>query len=228
MIRQQCKPRSPAFAAALHLDEEVRHYLPAVGYDAPGDFQLALRRDLVAMRGFDEAMQHAWHIDANLMARLGLQYGAPGSLAEKLRIYHCEHTADTMAKHSAGRSEDCFETFVANVETGAANAGRAWGGEGLDFEVFPLAGALQPDTVRAVARVIGTPQTETYQAVYGPESFDRVARHDAHTLTFVIDRVFPLARTARLVWIGCEGNLRAKGSAGAGADRLCAPAARCR
>lgn len=198
------------FAAALHLDEEVRHYLPAVGFDAPGDFQLVLRGDLMAVGGFDERMQRPWHVDANLMARLGLQYGAPGSLAGKLRIYHCEHTADTMAKHSAGRSEDCFETFVSNVQSGLANAGWAWGGKGLKFEEFALAGALQLETAHAVGKVIGTPQTQTYQAAYGPESFDRVERRDAHTLTFVIDRVFPLARTARLLWIGCAGDLRAQ------------------
>jgi hypothetical protein len=196
------------FAASLHLDEEVRHYLPTLGYDAPGDFQLVLRHDLMEIGGFDEAMQRGWHIDANLMARLGLKYGAPGSLAGRLRVYHCEHTADTMAKHSAGRSEDRFETFVTNVQTSIANAGRPWGGEGLEFEVFKLDEVLRLDTARTVAEVIGARQGETYKAVYGPESFGRVQRVDAHTLTFLVDRVFPLERGARLLWIGGESDIR--------------------
>jgi len=134
------------FAAALHLDEQVRHYIPALGFDAPGDFQLVLRQDLMEMGGFDEAMQQAWHVDANLMARLGLKYGTPRSLAGRLRIYHCEHTADTLAKHSAGRSEDSFERFVTKVSAGIANAGRQWGGAGLDFEDLELfARAVMPE-----------------------------------------------------------------------------------
>lgn len=198
------------FAAPLHLHEEVRHYMPALGYDAPGDFQLALRRDLMAIGGFDEAMQQAWHVDANLMARLGLKYGAPGSLAGRLRVYHCEHTADTMAKHCAGRREDSFEDFVANVESPVANSGRPWGGQELEFEVFPLADAVQLDPAEAVATVIGGPPTQAYEAVYGPDSFDQVPRHDARSLTFVIDRLFTLPRTAQLVWIGDASALRSQ------------------
>ncbi|GGZ85646.1 hypothetical protein [Novosphingobium arvoryzae] len=198
------------FAAPLHLDEEVRHYLPELGFDAPGDFQLVLRRDLMAMGGFDEAMQQAWHVDANLMARLALTYGAPGSLAGRLRVYHCEHTADTVAKHSAGRREDSFEDFVTNLAGPIANAGRPWGGEGIVFEIFPLASTEHPDTAEAVAAVIGGPSRGPYLAVYGPESFDQVPRHEARNLTFVMDRLFPLSRSARLIWIGGAGELRAR------------------
>lgn len=198
-----------SFAAALHLDEQVRHFLPALGFDAPGDFQLVLRSDLMELGGFEEAMQQAWHVDANLMARLGMKYGASGSLTDCLRVYHCEHTADTVAKHSAGRREDSFECFVTNLESPIANVGRRWGGEGLDFEVFRLTEAIQLDVAETVAAVIGAPPNEIYRAVYGPGSFDKVLRQDAHTLTFVIDRLFPLARSARLLWIGCAANLRA-------------------
>jgi hypothetical protein len=198
------------FSASLHLDEEVHHYLPTVGYDAPGDFQLALRRDLVELGGFEEAMQHAWHVDSNLMARLGLKYGAPRSLAGRVRVYHCEHTADTVAKHSAGRSEDSFDSFVANVQTSFANPGKLWGGEGLAFENARLAELSGLDTADVVAAIIGTPQSAPYQAVYGPESFAKVPRNDTHTLPFVIDRVFAFARSTRMVWIGSDTALRSQ------------------
>lgn len=196
------------FAAPLHLDEEVCHFIPALGFDAPGDFQMVLRRDLIDMGGFDETMQQAWHVDANLMARLGLKYGAPGSLAGQLRVYHCEHTADTVAKHSAGRREDSFEQFVTNLEGSVANARRPWGGEGVEFEVFRLPNALELDSAEAVAAVIGAPAAQPYQAVYGPDSFDQVPRHDARSLTFIVDRLFPLSHTARLLWIGCAADLQ--------------------
>jgi len=213
----QCLPRqNPVavrdavmrFAAPLHLDEEVRHYLPAIGFDAPGDFQLALRSDLIAIGGFDEQMQRAWHVDANLMARLGLKYGAPRSLGSKLRIYHCEHTADTMAKHSSGRGEDSFEIHVEAVREIAANEGEAWGGLGHEFETFSLADWSAMRTATIVANVIDTKQTEPNEAIYGPESFGTVDRRDAHTLTFIADRLFPLARSARIAWLGNDTALR--------------------
>lgn len=196
------------YAAPLHLAEEVRHYLPAIGFDAPGDFQLVLRSDLMEIGGFDEAMQRAWHVDANLMARLALKYAAPGSLAGHLRIYHCEHTADTAAKHSGGRAEDSFDDFVTNVSTLAANSGRKWGGEGLDFEVTALAEAGRLEVAQALADTIGQPQAATFKSVYGPESFGRVARLDAHTLTFITDRLFPLSRASRMLWLGFDAALR--------------------
>lgn len=196
------------FAGALHLDEVVAHYLPAIGYDAPGDFQLILRSDLFDMGGFNEAMQRAWHVDANMMARLAVKYGVPHSLADHLRIYHCEHTADTMAKHSHGRAEDSFEDFVTHVSAMAANAGKPWGGEALEFEAFALKDAYGFEVAEAVSEVIGRPQTASYHAVYGPQSFDRVPRPDDHTLTFVVDRLFPLPRSSKLVWIGSDPALR--------------------
>ena len=94
-------------------------------------------------------------------------------------------------------------------------ARNAWagmrGGEGLDFEVFPWPGPSTGYGLRVAQGDRQSRQTRDLSlAVYGPESFEPGSRAtDAITLTFVIDRVFPLARTAA-GWIGCEGKSAAQ------------------
>lgn len=196
-------------APRLHLNEEVKHYLPSIGFDAPGDFQLVLRSDLIAIGGFNEAMQQAWHVDANLMARLAWRHGEARSLADHLKIYHCEHTADTIAKHAGNRTEDNFDAFVHDVDDPLANSGVAWGGGELEFETFRLQDVAALGAAENISRVIGPPQTNAYTGIYGPQSYGQVPRIDQHALTFVMDRLVNFPRTATLGWLGCETELRA-------------------
>ena len=196
------------FAPQLHLDEAVHHYLPSIGFDAPGDFQLVLRSELMEVGGFNEAMQHAWHVDANLMARLALRHGKASSLGGQLKIYHCEHTADTAVKHSGDRKEDSFDLFVRDVSDAVANRGQAWGGEGFEFETIRLTSEGAPAIAEVLASVIGSNKRGSYTAVYGPESYGLVSRIDQHTLPFLIDRLFTFPRDTRFGWLGCEAELR--------------------
>ncbi len=62
-----------ALARTLQHEERVSHYLASIGYDAPGDFQLARTEDLTALSDFDERMTKGWHVDSNMNARLALK-----------------------------------------------------------------------------------------------------------------------------------------------------------
>ena len=144
-----------AAARALALEESVRHYLPAIGYDAPGDFQLARASDLVALAGFNEAMTKGWHVDSNMNARLALRHGAltdmNAATGGALKLFHAEHARRASAKHGAGRAEDPFEAYVTDVaEEVPPGQATGWGAPDETFEEFPLG---DPPARRALARL---------------------------------------------------------------------------
>ena len=64
-------------------------------FDAPGDFQLCLREDFVAIDGFDEAMVLGWHVDSNLSRRMFLRRGSIGSLEDSSRGLPLQPQPDT-------------------------------------------------------------------------------------------------------------------------------------
>lgn len=192
----------------LHLDETVYHYLPQIGFDGPGDFQLMPRNRLIEIGGFNEAIQNAWHVDSNVFARLALDYGPVQRLREDFRVYHCEHTATTATKHASGRIEDSFEEFVTSVNSPYANESRAWGGARFEFEVFDLNSRASKQIAAKLQQSIGQPAVRTPATVYGPDTFGQVPRLPQHTLPFIIDRLVHLPKDARLGWLGTDEGLQ--------------------
>jgi len=195
-------------ARALQLEERVSHYLPAIGYDAPGDFQLARAADLTALCGFDERMTQGWHVDSNMNARLALRYGVLTDLNEAagsdLRLFHAEHARRASAKHGAGRAEDPFETFVEQV-SGEIPPGQAesWGAPDETFEKFPLADPPARRFLKGLmAGAAGGPPAAY---VYGPDSFGGLPRGeglDDHLFAFLADHLAYAPPDAAIGWFG--------------------------
>ena len=207
-------PRSDAARAAeellslieaLHLKETVRHYLPSVGYDAPGDFQLARASDLRELCGFDESMTQGWHVDSNMNARLALRYGALTDLnaasGGALMLFHAEHARRFSPKHSAGRDEDPFEDYVVKVVDEAPKSQKAnWGRPDETYESFPLS---DPPARQVLARLTSAGLTGTPDNyVYGPDSFDTLPRSEGHLAAFLADHLAYAPPCARLGWFG--------------------------
>jgi len=118
----------------LHLDEIVLSN-EMVRYDGPGDFQLMLRDQIVAMDGFDERMIYGWHVDSNLCRRFGFVAGAVSSFEDRCRGYHCTHTRQVGISHRSGTKSNDLATFVDSVEQAAIPDQReTWG---LVSEVIP-------------------------------------------------------------------------------------------
>ncbi len=197
-----------ALSRALQLEERVSHYLPSVGYDAPGDFQLARAEDLIALGGFDEAMSQGWHVDSNMNARLALKYGQLTDLnaatGSELRLFHAEHARRASAKHGAGRVEDSFQDFVETVAD-AIPPGQAgtWGAPEETFEAFPLADPPARRLLKGlVAGAAGAPPAFY---VYGPESFGALPHgedQDDHLLAFLADHLAYATPGTALGWFG--------------------------
>lgn len=193
------------WAQRLHLAEVVRHDDPAIAYDAPGDFQLAPRDALFHVRGFDETMLQAWHVDANLAVRLGRLFGPARTVGCGFAVYHCEHTASTTSKHTARRQDDAFVTKVELVAGPVAPNTENWGAADINFECFHLS-TRQPEKVFAAAA--SDPTTAQADIVYGPSSFRRVTSSRQHVLPYLVDRLAQLRRDTTVGWIGVDPAMR--------------------
>ncbi len=76
--------RDRAARPGLRLDEPTLSH-EWIRFDAPGDFQLVLREDFVAIDGFDEEMLLGWHVDSNFSRRMLLHRGSIESLEGRAR-----------------------------------------------------------------------------------------------------------------------------------------------
>ncbi|WP_298334809.1 hypothetical protein [uncultured Erythrobacter sp.] len=203
------------YADVFALDETVEHYLPKIGYDGPGDFQLARASDLQAICGFNEEMTLGWHVDSNLNARLALLLGQLTNFNEvaggDLALYHTEHSRRISAKHKSGRSEDPFEVYVDQVEnTVPSQQETTWGAPHEHFEEFELAKPPSKAAIFAVAQ--HTPRSAPVSYVYGPESFNALPdAPESHLSAFLVDHLAHAGPGTKIGWLGEDLH---------GADRL--------
>ncbi len=89
-----------------------------IRFDAPGDFQLILSEDFVAIDGFDEEMLLGWHVDSNMSRRLLLRRGSIESLEEQVSGYHCNHNRTRTVYHGPGVTND-LKRFFYSVDEAA-------------------------------------------------------------------------------------------------------------
>ncbi|WP_298308803.1 hypothetical protein [uncultured Erythrobacter sp.] len=200
-----------SFADAFALAETVRHYLPEIGYDAPGDFQLAKTEVLGDICGFDEAMSWGWHVDSNINARLAMIYGQLTDFNEAsggdLSLFHTEHSRRISPKHASGRAEDSEQKFVKQIDqTVPEHQAKDWGFPGETFEEFPLAMPPAKRVIHDLVRSSERPEPVSY--TYGPETFGALPNApDEHIAAFLIDQ---FAFEAPGTKVACIGELESE------------------
>ncbi len=193
--------RLPRLASSLHLDEAVLHDLPQVGFDAVGDFQLALRRDVFEIGGFDEAMVSGWHVDSNFAARLASAGRPIQAIGRRLRAYHCEHSRSFGPKHAPGRIEDDFERHVALPQsTGCCQSPANFGAPESMIEEIQF--DRRQDAAELAASAIGAPQQSPLTSTVGASSFGAPTASASHTLPFLLDTLIHRALDVRICWVG--------------------------
>lgn len=199
------------WARRFHLDEIV-YGSEEVLYDAPGDFQLALRSDLLRYYGFHEGMLWGWHVDANLSARMRLAYGEIRTLADKVSAYHCDHTRQASLLHNQDRAENDLELYGRNLNSPAiAEQAAHWGLANDELEEIRLG---RQDTsaqyLRVLAKVIPEGQIGMYESAYRPDSFGDLRYPFRHVLPFVLDYLTTAPRNARIFYAGSRTDMAEK------------------
>jgi hypothetical protein len=168
---------------ALKLDEAtVSHEW--IRFDAPGDFQLALREDFAAIDGCNEEMLLGYHVDSNLSRRLLLHRGSIESLEDQLAGYHCNHSRTRTVYHGSQVANDLAKFFF-SVEAPEVHAQRAtWGLADVPLEEVPIRERAGTHSAAALIEAIPTGQRTPSDAFAAPFAH---AYDSGHVLPFVAD-----------------------------------------
>jgi hypothetical protein len=190
----------------LRLDEPtVSHEL--VRFDAPGDFQLILRDDLVAIDGFNEEMLLGWHVDSNLSRRMLFRRDSIDSLEDRLAAYHCNHNRTPTVYHgSHAVMMNDLERFFASVDRADLPEQRVtWGLADVELEEVPVrerVGATFADAVVGVIPKSPPSSSHTGEAALG------LTYDSGHVLPFVADSLVVSPPGATIAYVGANPILR--------------------
>ena len=178
-----------------------------IRFDAPGDFQLILREDLLAIDGLDEEMLLGYHVDSNLSKRMLLHRGSIESLGESLAGYHCNHNREPTIYHGTGKVENDLGRFVDAVDRAELPAQRStWGLFGEVLEEVAVRERAGPHLATAlVAAAPNTPGART------PSDAARVpfelTYDSGHVLPFIADSLVVSSSKATIGYVGSNPDL---------------------
>ncbi len=203
-ILESCRDLGPR----LHLDEVTLSF-PFSRFDQVGDFMLCPRQILWDIHGFDERMIYGWHCDSNVCRRLYLHYGGrTGSLADRLKGYHCDHTRVQTGMHQFDmRLDNNVLQFVFSVDDPyARHQAETWGLPDEPIEELDFARDPHARYAAAVERVLGAPQQADYEAdAIGLRNF--VSVQAEHVLPYVASDLTVYPRHARFAYVGNHAHM---------------------
>jgi hypothetical protein len=187
----------------LRLDESTIGH-EWIRFDAPGDFQLILREDFVAIDGCDEEMLLGYHVDSNLSRRLLLHRGSIASLENQLSGYHCNHSRTPTVYHGPRVTND-LSRFLYLVDEAALPAQRAtWGLAEETVEEVPIRQGLGARSAAVLSELIPTgPRvvSDSYRAPQ-PMTYD-----SGHVLPHAVDTLLLSSIADRVGYLGINSVL---------------------
>ena len=175
-----------------------------IRFDAPGDFQLILREDFLAIDGLDEEMLLGYHVDSNLSRRMLFHRGSIESLGESLAGYHCNHNREHTVYHGTGKVANDLDRFVVKVDRPELPAQRdTWGLPDVELEEVPVRERSGPGFAAAlVAAIPNSPGPRT------PSDAARVpfelTYDSGHVLPFVADSLAVSPSDATIGYMGAN------------------------
>ena len=189
----------------LRLDEPTVNEW--IRFDAPGDFQLILREDFLAIDGLDEQMLLGCHVDSNLSRRMLVHRGSIESLEAQLAGYHCNHSRERTIYHGAARVENDPARFVFEIDRAELPAQReSWGL--VDAELEEVAIGHRSGELFASALVAAIPSNDGPPTTSDTERVPFELTYDsAHVLPFIADLLAVSPPEAVVAYIGANPSL---------------------
>ena len=184
----------------LTLDESTTSH-EWIRFDAPGDFQLILREDFVAIDGFNEEMLLGYHVDSNMSRRLLLRRGSIESLETQLASYHCNHNR-TLTVYHGRRVENDVQTFFYMVDRPSLpEQQKTWGLAGVNVHEVPVREGV--DT-RSAARLVETMPSRARSRSDAMEAPFLLTYDSGHVLPFIVDSLIVSSRDAAVGYMGAN------------------------
>ncbi|MCC6467388.1 MAG: hypothetical protein IT563_03620 [Alphaproteobacteria bacterium] len=197
------------WGTALHLDEVV-HSHKSILYDAPGDFQLVPRADLVKIHGFSEAMLRGWHVDSNLAKRCLLLYGETRSLFHKVAGYHCDHTKVVTPMHGHDRQQNDMVEHISEVRRPEMpQQATTWGAPDATIEEIRVPPGRDIGFAAALAPILGPMPNPVYEATYTEKTWNQVTYPARHVIPYLADQIATFPRDIDLGYAGLNDTTRA-------------------
>lgn len=195
------------YGKRYHLDEIVYGGFDNI-YEGPGDFQLFLRDDLIAIAGFDERMILGWHADTNIARRMRLLRGRVDTAFPKLAGYHCGHTRQATGLHGARRTENDLTTYVREVRSAYwTDDPSQWGAPEETFEEFWLAEDRSLLYRAALDRAVPHAASGVAEAIYNETTFCEQGFEANHVLPHLADILFNAKGEQRLFMVATDPEL---------------------
>ena len=167
----------------LRLDEPTLSH-EWIRFDAPGDFQLILRDDFVAIHGFDENMRRGYHVDSNVSRRLLMHRGSIETIDRYLAGYHCNHNRTRTVYHGS-KVENDIVTFFFAIDEPALHAQRStWGLAEVSLEEAPIGQLVSTHSAEMLTNVMSSGPRTPSNASEAPVS---LAYDSGHVLPFIAD-----------------------------------------
>jgi hypothetical protein len=194
---------------ALHLDEVV-HSHKSILYDAPGDFQLVPRADLIGIHGFNESMLLGWHVDSNLAKRFLLLYGETKSLFHKVAGYHCDHTKVVTPMHGHDRQQNDMVEHISDVRRPEMpQQAESWGAPDAAIEELRFPPGRDNGFAAALGPVLGPMAKPFYESLYTEKSWNQITYSARHVIPYLADQIATFPRDIDLAYAGMNDTLRA-------------------
>jgi GT2 family glycosyltransferase len=175
-----------------------------IRFDAPGDFQLILREDFLAIDGLDEEMLLGYHVDSNLSKRILLYRGSIESLGDSVAGYHCNHNREPTVYHGTGKVANDLERFVFTIDQPTLPAQRTtWGLAGVALEevsVRERSGLQFAATLAAAIPSDAGPRTPSDAARVPFE----LTYDSGHVLPFIADSLAVSPPDATIGYVGAN------------------------
>jgi hypothetical protein len=181
----------------LHLNTIVRRE-GFLQYDNPGDFQLMLRKDIVEIGGFDEAMVKGWHIDSNLSRRMFLLKKTGGSLENLLKGYHCNHTLKKLNDHRY-QTKNNWNRFVNNVALSPIANGSDWGLINEDIEEITLGSGHH---LKSITAILSCFPKRDYEVLHDIALYNHPIYSTPRIFTYLMDHLMHVPKSINIVYIG--------------------------
>lgn len=192
----------------FHLNQVARSWSPHL-FDAPGDFQLMLRADLLRIDGFDESMVLGWHVDSNVSKRISLLRGPATDLSDVLFGYHCDHTRQETPMHAAGAPQNSTFVYIDAVDKpGLPRQEHNWGLSDQSLREIRLKENSPISLASTLASLQIPSQTRLEYRRYTAEGFDRDAPKDFALAPFLFDLIISAQPLEKIIWIGPESELK--------------------
>ena len=185
-----------------HINEILERF-EFVRFDAPGDFQLFLRKDIFAIDGFDERYNLGWHMDSNLCKRFSLMYDKILSADPYLAGWHCNHTRTHSIAHGTGRKSNAWEDVVIHIARPDVPEQReTWGLVGEKLEEISLKQNRQSDVEGVLSQLIPAANAKIYHFKNIPTEW--VDCPSEHLIPYIADIIYPFHRDSVAGYFGSD------------------------